>query len=75
MSNSYKTKPLKDMNYDDSITELQKILSSLQNNELSIDELTDTIKRSTELLELCNSKLRSTEEEVNLVIQKLGLGD
>jgi len=75
MSNSYKTKPLKDMNYDDSITELQKILSSLQNDELSIDELTDTIKRSTELLELCNSKLRSTEEEVNLVLQKLGLGD
>jgi len=55
MSNSYKTKPLKDMNYDDSITELQKILSSLQNDELSIDELTDTIKRSTELLELCKS--------------------
>ena len=75
MSNSNKTMPLKDMNYDDSITELQKILSSLQNDELSIDELTDTIKRSTELLELCNSKLRSTEEEVNLVIQKLGLGD
>ena len=75
MSNSNKTKSLKDMNYDDSITELQEILSSLQNDELSIDELTNTIKRSTELLELCNSKLRSTEKEVNLVIQKLGLGD
>ncbi|MBT6174718.1 MAG: exodeoxyribonuclease VII small subunit [Flavobacteriales bacterium] len=75
MSNSNKIKSLKDMNYDDSITELQKILSSLQNDELSIDELTNTIKRSTELLELCNSKLRSTEKEVNLVIQKLGLGD
>ena len=68
MSNSNKIKSLKDMNYDDSITELQKILSSLQNDELSIDELTNTIKRSTELLELCNSKLRSTEKEVNLVI-------
>ena len=75
MSNSFKKKSLKDMNYDDSITELQKILSSLQNDELSIDELTSTIKRSTELLEWCNSKLRSTEKEVNLVIQKLGLGD
>jgi len=63
------------MNYDDSITELQEILSSLQNDELSIDDLTNTIKRSTELLELCNSKLKSTEKEVNIVIQKLGLGD
>ena len=75
MSNSNKIKSLKDMNYDDSITELQKILSSLQNDELSIDDLTNTIKRSTELLELCNSKLKSTEKEVNLVIKKLGLGD
>ena len=63
------------MNYNDSITELQTILSSLQNDELSIDELTETIKRSTELLESCNSKLKSTEKEVNLVIKKLGLGD
>ena len=63
------------MNYDDSITELQEILSSLQNDELSIDDLTNTIKRSTELLELCNLKLKSTEKEVNLVIKKLGLGD
>ena len=53
----------------------KEILSSLQNDELSIDDLTNTIKRSTELLELCNSKLKSTEKEVNLVIQKLGLGD
>ena len=66
---------IRDRNYDDSITELQEILSSLQNDELSIDDLTNTIKRSTELLELCNSKLKSTEKEVNLVIQKLGLGD
>ncbi len=42
------------MNYDDSITKVQKILSSIQNDERSIDEVTDTIKRSTELLELCN---------------------
>ena len=63
------------MNYDDSITELQEILSSLQNDELTIDDLTNTIQRSTELLELCNSKLKSTEKEVNLVIKKLGLGD
>ena len=75
MAKSKKSESVVAMNYNDSITELQTILSSLQNNELSIDELTDTIKRSTELLESCNSKLKSTEKEVNLVIKKLGLGD
>tara|TARA_B110000444_G_C18694918_1_gene526074 strand:- start:93 stop:320 length:228 start_codon:yes stop_codon:yes gene_type:complete len=75
MAKSKKSESVVAMNYNDSITELQTILSSLQNNELSIDELTETIKRSTELLESCNSKLKSTEKEVNLVIKKLGLGD
>ncbi|MGY8918014.1 MAG: exodeoxyribonuclease VII small subunit [Flavobacteriales bacterium] len=75
MAKSKKTESVLTMNYNDSITELQTILSSLQNDELSIDELTETIKRSTELLESCNSKLKSTEKEVNLVIKKLGLGD
>ena len=75
MAKSKKTESVLTMNYNVSITELQTILSSLQNDELSIDELTETIKRSTELLESCNSKLKSTEKEVNLVIKKLGLGD
>ncbi len=75
MAKSKKPVSVVKMNYNDSITELQTILSSLQNDELSIDELTETIKRSTELLESCNSKLKSTEKEVNLVIKKLGLGD
>jgi exodeoxyribonuclease VII small subunit len=75
MAKSKKPESVVTMNYNDSITELQTILSSLQNDELSIDELTETIKRSTELLESCNSKLKSTEKEVNLVIKKLGLGD
>jgi exodeoxyribonuclease VII small subunit len=75
MAKNTKPESVVTMNYNDSITELQTILSSLQNNELSIDELTETIKRSTELLESCNSKLKSTEKEVNLVIKKLGLGD
>lgn len=68
-------KPADDLSYDEAIEELNNILSSLQEETLSIDQLTDSIKRASELLESCNSRLISTEKEVNSVIQKLGLGD
>ena len=68
-------KPADDLSYDEAIKELNNILSSLQDETLSIDQLTDSIKRASELLEFCNSRLTSTEKEVNSVIQKLGLGD
>ena len=71
--NNYK--PADDLSYDEAIKELNNILSSLQEETLSIDQLTDSIKRASELLESCNSRLTSTEKEVNSVIQKLGLGD
>ena len=64
-----------DLSYDEAIKELNNILSSLQDENLSIDQLTDSIKRASELLESCNSRLISTEKKVNSVIQKLGLGD
>ena len=68
-------KPADDLSYDEAIEELNNILSSLQEETLSIDQLTNSIKRASELLESCNSRLISTEKEVNSVIQKLGLGD
>ena len=68
-------KPADDLSYDEAIKELNNILSSLQDETLSIDQLTDSIKRASELLESCNSRLTSTEKEVNSVIKKLGLGD
>ena len=70
-----KNKSADELSYDDAIKELNNILSSLQDETLSIDQLTDYIKRASELLESCNSRLTSTEKEVNSVIKKLGLGD
>ena len=64
-----------ELTYDEAVTELKTILNSLQDETLSIDQLTDSIKRASELLESCNSRLTSTEKEVSSVIKKLGLGD
>lgn len=70
-----KNKNADELTYDEAVTELKTILNSLQDETLSIDQLTDSIKRASELLESCNSRLTSTEKEVSSVIKKLGLGD
>lgn len=64
-----------ELTYEEAITELKGILASLQDETLSIDQLTASIKRASDLLESCNNRLTSTEKEVNSVIQKLGLGE
>ena len=64
-----------ELTYEEAITELKEILDSLQNETLSIDQLTASIKRASDLLESCNNRLTSTEKEVNSIIQKLGLGE
>ena len=68
-------KKVDELSYDYAVQELKSILNSLQDETLSIDQLTDSIKRASELLESCNSRLTSTEKEVKSVIKKLGLGD
>ncbi len=67
--------PVNEMSYDDAVNELQTILASLHEETLSIDRLTDSIKRASDLLESCNQRLVSTKEEVDSVIEKLGLGE
>lgn len=68
-------KKVEEMSYDEAVAELQVILNDMQNETLSIDDLTVSIKRASELLQSCSDRLRSTEQEVTSVIQKLGLGE
>ena len=75
MGENNKPKPVEDHTYDEALMELQAILSSLQDETLSIDELTTSIKRASELLQSCNSRLRTTQKDVEEIIEKLGLGD
>lgn len=62
-------KPLK---YSEAINEIEQIVEQIESNELDIDELTDKIKRVSELLKFCKAKLRSTEEEVQKIMNDFG---
>lgn len=52
------------MKYETVLHELQSIVASIENEELSIDELTLKTKRANELIQFCKEKLRKVEVEI-----------
>ena len=61
------------MTYERAYEELESIMKDLQEDKVSVDELTVKVKRAAELITFCNEMLRATEAEVTAVVKKLGL--
>lgn len=59
----------KELNYAEAIAEVEKIVGRLRSGELSIDELSSSVARATELIALCRSRLTATEVEVENLIK------
>lgn len=57
--------------YTDAFNELQLIVKEIENGTTNIDELAEKISRASDLIEVCKAKLTATEEEVNLLLQKI----
>ena len=61
----------KKLTYKEAFSELENILSKLENNKLDVDELTVNVKKASELIKFCKSKLFDTEVEVEKIINEL----
>lgn len=59
------------INYTEAFEELQRIVSEIENGEISVDELSEKVKRATHLIRICKQKLTSTEEDVNNILKDL----
>jgi exodeoxyribonuclease VII small subunit len=55
---------MKAKTFDAAYTELQKIVDQLQSEDVSIDKLSTQIKKATDLVKFCKSKLRNVEDEI-----------
>jgi exodeoxyribonuclease VII small subunit len=55
----------KKMTYESAYAELQEILISIQQEEISLDDLAKQLKRAKELIEFCKEKLHAVEEELD----------
>ena len=57
--------------YDKAFEELQTIVSELEDGEIGVDELSIKVKRASELLKICKSKLSSTEDDIQKILSEL----
>lgn len=65
---------MKDKNnytYEAAFKELQEIVQQIEVGDVNIDQLSDYIKRAAILVKICEAKLTETEEEVQILLQKL----
>ena len=62
------------INYTDAFEELQNIINEIEQGEISVDELSEKVKRATQLIRICKAKLTSTEEDVNSILKDLNSG-
>lgn len=60
----------KNVNYTDSIREIEQILERFRNEEMDVDRLTDDLKRASELIALCRERLTQVEGEVNQLLEE-----
>lgn len=59
------------MNYTAAFAELQTIVTEIEKGEISVDELSEKVKRAAHLIRICKSKLSVTEEDVNKILKEL----
>lgn len=56
------------LNYKEAMAEIESIVAKLEDNQLDVDELSGKVKRVSELIAFCKSKLHETEEEVEKIL-------
>jgi exodeoxyribonuclease VII small subunit len=57
--------------YTEAFEELQQIVSEIEEGQISVDELSEKVKRAAQLIKICKAKLSSTEEDVNKILREL----
>ena len=59
------------INYALAFEELQAIVTEIELGQITVDILSEKVKRASELIAICKTKLSSTEEDVNQILKEL----
>ena len=59
--------------FDDALLELRGLMELLESDDISVDTLTQSIRRAAVLLKHCQSQLNSTESEIKALMDELGV--
>ena len=63
------------LTYKEATQELEAILKAIETDAVDVDELTQKVQRSSELIKICKQKLRTAEEAINQVFEDIECAD
>ncbi len=66
-----KKKPAKNLSFGEAVTEVEEILSGLEDDNVDIDKLGEEVRRAVELIQVCRGKLEKTDAEVRQLVEGL----
>jgi exodeoxyribonuclease VII small subunit len=73
---SESTTPPVELDYAAAVDELDEILSELEDESLNVDILADRVKRASELITFCRTRITSAQTQVEQIVADLEqLGD
>lgn len=58
------------LTYSTAMSELSAIAEAMENDTISVDDLSEKVKRAQELIAFCQDKLKRTDEDVRKVLSK-----
>jgi exodeoxyribonuclease VII small subunit len=62
---------VQNLTYEEAYIELASIAKDIENESVSVDVLAQKVKRASDLITFCQTKLKSTEAEVNKIITQM----
>lgn len=60
-----------EITYEDAIKELNLIVAQLEDGEMPIDQMGEKIKHSLHLIQICKTKLQTTNENIQEIIGEI----
>lgn len=59
------------MSYEEAVKQLEKILSDLESDDVSLDQAIKLFEKSVELTKICLDKINATEGKVEIIKKEL----
>ncbi len=64
----------KELTYKQAMQELEKILATIEQDDVDVDKIASLIQRATELIQFCKLRLNKSKEEIDKALKTLESG-
>jgi len=59
--------PADPVSYEEALAELERLLQAMEQSQLPLDQLLDSHRRASELLQICRARLEAVEQQVKVL--------